>query len=428
MRFIVWGINYAPEVTGIAPCNTALCRFLDTRGHDVRMVTSFSYYPEWTKRPEDRWRLFRQDRLAGVAVDRCWHYVPAKPTAFRRMLHEFTFVATSFLRLLTLPAPDAYVVVSPPLLLGAAAWLISLWKRAPFVFHVQDLQPDAAASMGMLRGGPLLRLLYGLEALAYRQAPRVTGITPGMVAAFEKKGVPPVKTLLFPNGITLPASEVMVASGRFRKRLGLSSEKLLAVYAGNLGVKHGVEVLLEAAGLVQDEPIHLVICGDGARRTVLEQLVARRRLRNVTLLPLQPEPAYHEMLADMDVYLVTQQPGSGSLFFPSKLLTGLAFAKPALIVADAESELTRAGREGGFAVVIDPSRVDQLAGALRSLALDAGQRRRLGEAGRRYASKFEWDRLLRDFEGALCQVAGDGRQLVPPFPLNPARSSTETAP
>ena len=59
MRVVVWGINYAPEFAGIAPHNVALCEYLEQEGHDVEMVTSFSYYPTWQKRPEDRGRLYR---------------------------------------------------------------------------------------------------------------------------------------------------------------------------------------------------------------------------------------------------------------------------------------------------------------------------------------------------------------------------------
>ena len=52
MRILVWGINYAPEVTGIGPCNTVLCEHLRAAGHEVEMVTSFPYYPGWRKRAE----------------------------------------------------------------------------------------------------------------------------------------------------------------------------------------------------------------------------------------------------------------------------------------------------------------------------------------------------------------------------------------
>ena len=99
MRVIVWGINYAPEFTGIAPHNVALCEFLHARGHDVEMVTTFSYYPTWRKRPEDRGQLFRTDVINGVPVHRCWHFVPEQVSAVKRILHEASFILTSTLQI-----------------------------------------------------------------------------------------------------------------------------------------------------------------------------------------------------------------------------------------------------------------------------------------------------------------------------------------
>ena len=206
MRVIVWGINYAPEITGIAPHNVALCEFLRERGgDDVEMVTTFAYYPAWRKSAEDRHQLFRTDVINGVPVHRCWHFVPARVSAWKRIIHEATFVFTSTLRMLSLKRPDVYVIASPPLLLGMAAWLVSRIKGAPFVFHVQDLQPDAAVGLGMLRAGWFTRALYWLEAFAYKHATRVSGISEEILDAFRRKGVPEEKLILFPNAIALPA-------------------------------------------------------------------------------------------------------------------------------------------------------------------------------------------------------------------------------
>ncbi len=190
MRILVWGINYAPEFTGIAPHSVALCEYLHAQGHDVEMVSTFSYYPTWRKLPQDEGRLYRTDLINGVPVHRCWHYVPPRVSALKRIVHEASFIATSFLRMLTLPRPDVLVVVSPPLALGAAAWKMSWLKRAPFVFHVQDLQPDAALKLGMLKQGWFTRALLWLEAFAYKKAARVSSITRGMLDVFRSKGVP----------------------------------------------------------------------------------------------------------------------------------------------------------------------------------------------------------------------------------------------
>ena len=66
MRVIVWGINYAPEFTGIAPHSVALCEFLSARGVDVEMVTAFAYYPILGETAGRSGRLFRTDVINGV--------------------------------------------------------------------------------------------------------------------------------------------------------------------------------------------------------------------------------------------------------------------------------------------------------------------------------------------------------------------------
>jgi colanic acid biosynthesis glycosyl transferase WcaI len=98
MRILVWGINYAPELIGIAPCTVALCEYLAKEGYDVTMLTAFPYYPAWRKRTADARRIFQAERLNGVRVLRSWHYVPKRVSTVKRILHEFSFVALSFLR------------------------------------------------------------------------------------------------------------------------------------------------------------------------------------------------------------------------------------------------------------------------------------------------------------------------------------------
>jgi colanic acid biosynthesis glycosyl transferase WcaI len=387
MKIAVWGINYAPELTGIAPFNRALCEYLAEEGHQVGVITGFPYYPEWKKREGDRACWFRTEVENGVVIRRCWLYVPKVVGSMRRMLHEASFVVVSLLRVLALPPPDLYVVISPPLPLGIAAWIASVVKGVPYVLHVQDLQPDAAVGLGMVRPGMLTRLLYWMESFAYSRAARVSGISRGMIGKFREKGVPEEKIIYFPNGVKLPVE--LPPPGRFRARHDIPSYSFLAMYSGNLGVKQGLDVLVEAARLLRDwevaperaedellpesvRPVKIVVAGDGARRAHLAELIERYELDNVLLLPLQPEEAYREMLADADCSVITQQEGTGSFFFPSKLLSSLAVAKPVVTVADEASELAQAATEGRFGMNIPPNQPAALARAIRSLAVDPG--------------------------------------------------------
>lgn len=406
MRAILWGINYAPELTGIAPYNRMLCDYLVEAGHEVEAVTTFPYYPEWRKRPEDRGRLFRRDILGAVPVHRCWHYVPEKVGVAGRMIHEASFLVTSFLRLLTLPRADVYLVVSPPLLGGVAASVLSAIKRAPFVFHVQDLQPDAALGLGMVQPGNFTRLLYAFERHAYRRGARVSGISRGMLEAFRRKGVPEEKIVYFPNPVALEET-ARPAPGEFRRAQGYGAGDFLIVYSGNLGVKQGIEIVVEAAQRLPDPRWQIVICGEGARKEHLAARIASLGVRNVRLLPLLPEADYHRMLVDADVCLITQQKGAGGSFFPSKLLPTLAFSKPVVTVADEESELSRAVAEGGFGRNVLPDRPEELARALLELADQPEVLRRYGEAGRGFVRRFARGTVLADFSAMLEKLVAD---------------------
>jgi len=409
MRIIVWGINYAPEITGIAPHNVALCEFLQPCGHDVEMVTTFSYYPAWRKRAEDRHKRFRTDKVNGVPVHRCWHFVPRRVSAWKRVLHEATFVLTSTTRIFLLRRPDVYVIVSPPLLLGAAGWLVTKLKRAGYVFHVQDLQPDAAVGLGMLRRGLLTRALYRLEAFAYKHATRVSGISEEILEAFRRKGVPEQKLVLFPNAVALPTAAEIPERGKFRARHDFSPNEFLAIYAGNLGVKQGLQILFDTAELLRSEKlIHVVLAGDGAARRFLEQDLRTRNLTNVSMLPLQFGTDYNELLVDADVCLVTQQSGSGNAFFPSKLLITLAHSRPVVTVADEQSALARAVADGGFGRNTVPGKPEHLASTLRALARDRQQLQEWSEAGRAYVERFEQGRVLGKFLEQLESIVGTG--------------------
>jgi len=401
MRAIVWGINYAPEFTGIAPHSVALCEFLQAQGTDVSMVTSFPYYPSWEKRADDRGRLYRTDQINGVPVHRCWHFVPKRVSALKRIIHEASFVCTSTLRALSLPRADVYVLVSPPLLLGVAGWLVGKIKRAPFVFHVQDMQPDAAVGLGMLKANWFTKALYWLESFAYRHAALVSGITQGMLKSFRGKGVPEAKLVYFPNAIALNDAPPPPARGEFRSRHGFAPEAFLAIYAGNLGVKQGLDVLLETAPLLRDPRIRILICGDGAQRESLAARVRELKLPNLSTLPLQAGPDYRALLVDADVCFITQQVGAGNSFFPSKLLGLLAESKPVVTVAAPECELALSLAEGKFGVNVAPGRAQELADLLDALANDPERLADFGDAGRRYVEQFEKGRVLRSFAEKL---------------------------
>ncbi len=410
MRVVIWGINYAPEPTGIAPYTSELADFLKTRGMDVEVLTGFPYYPNWKKTSGDRGKLYRSDKVNQVTVHRCWQYVPGKLTTLKRILHEMTFGLTSLLRALFLKRADVYVVVSPPLGLGPCAWLVTRLKRSRYLFHVQDLQPDSAAGLGMVRHGPFLRLMYALERFSYRHAAGVSGISPGMVDAFATKGVPAGKTFLLPNWLRAQSSAAIPAAvtAHFRQRHDVPENALLAIYSGNLGRKQGVEVIFDAAEMLNDmataRPIRLIVAGDGAARVSLEQRLQQRPLSNLRLLPLLPNDEYQVMLRAADLAVITQMPGTGQVCFPSKLLSVLTAELPAITSADDNSDLARAVAEGGFGVNVPASAAALLAEALQKAAAEPDKIREW-KTRTGWVNRFSPNAMLLKMELAIVAIS-----------------------
>src|SRR5262245_52824234 len=248
MRILVLGINYWPEETGIGAFSTGRCEYLAARGHQVTMCTAFPYYPQWRVPEAYHSRLFAREEHNGVTILRSYLYVPRQVTSAKRILHEASFITFSCLHALAGQKPDLLFVVSPPLGLAVSAILLSRLWRIPYVFHVADLQPDAALDLGMLPAGRLAQVLYAVERLAYRRAALVSTLTESMQRRIVSKGIPQEKVVLFsdwadPTLFTVP----LTGGGKTFRRTWDLENCFLIVHAGNMGIKQGLEVVLAAA-------------------------------------------------------------------------------------------------------------------------------------------------------------------------------------
>ena len=189
MRVLILSINYWPEVTGIGAFTTYRAEYLAAAGHNVEVCTTFPYYPEWKVAKPYSGRLASSEQRNGVRIVRSYAYIPNPVTALKRILHEGTFVLSCFMRAAFRKRPDVLLVISPPLGLAVPAILLSRLWRTPYVFDVEDLQPDSAGDLRMLPSWAV-KLLYKLESAAYRHAALVTTLTEGMRQRIVDKGIP----------------------------------------------------------------------------------------------------------------------------------------------------------------------------------------------------------------------------------------------
>jgi putative colanic acid biosynthesis glycosyltransferase WcaI len=400
MRILHLGINYWPDDTGIAPFATGRCEYMAANGHEVTTCTGPPYYPQWRVSEEYRGRLFSREEQRGVTVLRSWMYVPHKLTSLRRILHEGSFAGSSFVRALGNRRPDLLFVTSPPLGLAANAIALSRLWRVPYVLHVADLQPDAALDLGMLPQGRFIRALYRLEAAAYRNAATVSTLTEAMRRRIIAKGVPAEKVALFSDWVD--PQLFSIAPPQESQAIG-SQTPFSVAHFGNMGMKQGLDVILDAAILSRDDSgvVYLLI-GDGAARPALESRARGLDLPNLRFLPLQPHDRFLDLLAQSDVCIVSQQRTVSDIVFPSKMITLLAAARPVIASVGAESEVARVIAESGAGITIAPENPRALTDAVIRLRADRAALSRMGRAGRAYAfDRWEREAVLKSTERKL---------------------------
>lgn len=382
-------INYAPELTGIGVYTTGLAEHLAQAGVALTVHTAFPYYPQWAKRASDRRTLYRYERAGDVRLRRSYVFVPSRPTALRRILHELSFTISASVSYLFAPRADVTVIVSPPLALGIPLGLLARIKRSRLCFHVQDLQPDAAIDLGMLPRGAFSRALYFIERSSYRLAHRVSAISAGMARQIAAKGVPESKLVVLPNWADVEHVRPRPRDTAYREAWGLG-DRFVAMYSGNLGVKQGLEVLLDAAAILdRTRPdIALVVVGDGGEKARLIGRAAALGLRNLQFRPLQPAERLSEMLATADAAIVTQRATVKDIVMPSKVGNIMSSARPIVGGAAPDSELAQVLHDADCALVVGPRDPHALADAVARLADAPEECKRLGANGRRYAEAF----------------------------------------
>lgn len=402
MRILIYGMNFAPEVTGAGKFSGEMAAWFTNHGHEVRVVTAPPYYPEWRLREGySAWRYSREGD-GPVRVLRCPLWVPSEQTGGRRVVHLASFALSSLPVVLyqgLVWRPDVVGVVVPTLLSAPAAWLAARLGGAHAWLHVHDFEIDAAFELKLLRGRGVRRLAAGLERWLMGRFDLVSTISPPMRERLEGKGVKAERTVLFPNWVDANAIRPLGGVSPLRDELGIGTDEVVALYAGNMGEKQGLQTLIEMARRIQDHrEIVVVLSGEGAARARLAD--SARGLANVRFLGLYPVERLNDLLNMADIHLLPQRPEAADLLMPSKLGGMLASGRPVIAGAREGTQIAEMVRDCG--VVVPPDDADAVAEAVLRLAGDGDIRRALGRKGRaRALAEWDGESILERFEAEL---------------------------
>lgn len=413
MRILIYSYNYHPEPIGIAPLMTELAEGLATRGHEIRVVTGMPNYPQRRIYEGYRGQLYHTEERHRVTVQRCYVWIRPKPGLMTRILLDGSFVVTSLVQALRGWAPEVILLTVPPLPVCIPAALLSWFRSCPVVLNLQDILPEAAVHLGLIRNRMMIQVFETLEKFAYRSASVISVITEGFAENLLQKGVPPEKIICIPNWVDTNFIYPYPKNNLFRETYQLQ-DKFVVLYSGNIALTQGLETVIEAAVYLRDiRDIIFVIVGEEQALERLQMKCCACGVNNVLLLQFQPREMLPVMLAAADVGLVLQKKNVVTFNMPSKIQVLLASGRPIIASVPCDGMAARAIQQSGGGMLVEPECPKALAQAILELRSDSHQVNALGQQGRRYAVEhYSFESALNQYEALFHALAGHPQKAI----------------
>lgn len=405
MRILFLTQYYPPEIG--APQNRLheLAIRLKAENIDVEVLTAMPNYPKMEVFDEYHNGNIREEVIDGIKVYRSKIYVSKSKGIVARLLNYFSFVWSSYWRGRKLKDYDYLLVESPPLFLGYSAIRLSKKMNAKLIFNVSDLWPESAEKLGIVTNKFMLGFAYRLEAKCYRKATLVTCQTQGIVNDINQR-FPNVRTYWLPNGVD---SEFYnpdnFPTADFRTRNNFKSDDVIFFYGGILGHAQGLSLLIEAAALISNPKVQIVIQGTGPEEEKLKLMKQDFNLNNIHFLPPVKKSEMPFVLKEVDVALVPLR--KLDLFqgaIPSKIFEALAMKKALLLGVQGEAH-EHFIVKGNAGLAYEPENLKDLVAQMNKMAEDRIALSKFGENGRNYVVKhFNRNTIATDFISELNKI------------------------
>jgi colanic acid biosynthesis glycosyl transferase WcaI len=373
---------FSPEPCAAAHRMEALARALRDKGMSVTVVAPMPSFPSGRIDKAYRGKSFTRENCDGIEIVRLRHVATAR--RYGRYLAWLSFAALATVYgVLFATRADVVIMSSPPVTLAIPAMAVRLLRGSRLVVDVRDVFPDFPVQMGVWKErGLMARLVGALVGRLYALSSLIVAVTPtGLAHVRRRAGNVPV--VLSPNG----CDRVSPQAGTIKRRNG----EFVATFTGNMGVANAMDLLLDAAKLVQDDEIRIALVGGGADYEHVAGRIETERIANVDCYGVVPREAAVGALAESDAALVILREGLVESV-PTKLFDAFSVACPVVLSASGEARRVLTETVGG--VCSAPGDPESLADALRRLAEDRELAHALGSAGKQQARRYDRSSIM----------------------------------
>ncbi len=364
------------------------------QGHEIKVIAGMMHTNGLEKEAKYKGKWFKkQIQENDIEVMRCHVSESYNSGFFGRIWGYFSFVFSSvWAGMFKIKSNyDVILVTSPPLFVGITAYLLSIFKRKPFVFEIRDLWPESAIDTGVVTNKTIIKLAYWFEAFIYKRATLINTLTP----AFEKKLIEEKKVLknkviMIPNAADFSLAEKVMQdfdSLKFRKDLNLE-DHFIITYVGAHGVANHLIQLIDAAEQLQETKVVFQLIGGGMKKADWINEVQKRRLNNIVFRDSVPKSEVFKYILASDMGAsVLKKVDTFKTIYSNKSFDYMSCKKPIFLLIDGVSrELIE---QADCGVYIEPENIAEIVSKTKEcMNLPIERLQEMGNNGYEYAKKY----------------------------------------
>lgn len=387
MNILLTTDSYPPEIRSISFMIQELAEALAQKGHCVTVVTS---YPKYNLSDGGR-----PINLSEFSVEKNVRVIRVKALPHHKVNYLLRGIAELTLPYLFLRKVkhfvkeriDVAIVYSPPLPLTVLGGNIKSVCGARYLLNIQDIFPQNAIDLKILRNRVLISFFEFIEKQAYTKADKITVHSESnRKFLIEKKGVPSEKIITIHNWIDLATYKEIKTKGVFRKRYGLEN-KFIFLFAGVFGPSQYLDFIIQIAKEVSKiTDICFLLVGDGNEKERLQRMVQTCDLKNVVFQPFVAKEEYPSLVKEADVGLVCVSSENKTSVFPGKILGYMAASIPIIAFLNEESDGHDLIREARCGYAMVPNDYEKASELIIKVYNEREKLEQLGHNGFEYAA------------------------------------------
>ena len=313
----------------------------------------------------------------------------------------------SFTSQLTRQATDIASAFRPDLVIASSTYpfdiipaqRIAAASSARLAFEVHDLWPLTPVEIGgMSPMHPFVVACDYAERYAYRRADSVISMLPAAEPYMRSRGLAAGRFHYVPNGVDVAEwlrQDAPVPAEHLAVLAALRDQgRFIVGYAGSHGLANALDNLIDAAELLRQDPVAIVLVGHGPDKDRLRARATELGLHNVQFLPPVPKACIPRLLSGIDALYLGWLPRDIYRFgiSPNKILDYMMSARPVIHAVAAGNDPVA---EADCGLSVPPEQPVAVADAVRQLMrLDGARLSAMGEKGRRFVVERHDYRVL----------------------------------